>query len=229
MSKQLANTPALEPRRTYNDQVSEALSSRFMLSVLALLSLLIALGAVGGLIHVAAQSKFVPYVFERSCTQRLAAAGPAIPLDVADPDSIEVAIKAALADWITNARLVTPDRMQQERAVNRVYAYLSPGDAGRQQMNDWYNADTASNPSERAATVTVDSEISSVLPQSADTWQVEWIERVSDRDGTPKEEFRMRALLTVYRRSTTRETKEEELRANPLGMFVKSFSWSRQL
>lgn len=226
MAKQPAAPPAIDPRRTYNDQVSEALSSRFVLSAVTLLALLIALGAIAGLTHVAGQSKFVPYVIERGCQNHTVAAGPARPADALDPAVISQWTQGTLANFLTNARLVTPDRAQQERAVHFVYAFLAPGDAARQRMNDWYNGDP---PMERAVTSTVNIELSSVLAQSPDTWQLDWTERVSERDGSLKEEFRMRALVTVYRRASTRETPEEDLRTNPLGLFVKDFSWGRQL
>ena len=78
MGKSTPVHPVIDTRRTYNDQVSEALSTRFLLSTLTLLSLLIALGAVGGLVHVAGQSKFVPYVFEKSCGSAIVPAGAAL-------------------------------------------------------------------------------------------------------------------------------------------------------
>ena len=37
----------------------------------------------------------------------------------------------------------------------------------------------------------------------------------------------MRALVTVYIAETTPQTTEEQLRNNPLGMYVRDFSWSR--
>ena len=219
--------PVVDGRRTYNDQVSEALSTRFLLSTLTLLSLLIALGAVGGLVHVASQSKFVPYVFEKSCGRAVVPAGAAERADALDPTLIAAWQEGALADFVANARLVTADAAHQQKAIRRVFAFLSAGDSAFQKLGDWYRGDEG--PMQRAERESVAVEISSVLAQSEDTYQVDWVEHVFEPDGNPKTDFRMRALLRVYRRSPTRETKEEDLRENPFGLFVKDYSWGRQL
>ena len=39
----------------------------------------------------------------------------------------------------------------------------------------------------------------------------------------------MRALVTVYVVEPTNNTTEEQIRNNPLGIFVRDFSWSKQL
>ena len=56
--------PYLAARRTWNEHVGSVVSSRQTWQVVGILSLLIALSAVGGMIHIGSQSKFVPYVVE---------------------------------------------------------------------------------------------------------------------------------------------------------------------
>ena len=56
--------PWLNARGFMNDREKMFLSSRFGWMVMAIISLLIALGAVGGTLYVAQQSKFVPYVVQ---------------------------------------------------------------------------------------------------------------------------------------------------------------------
>jgi type IV secretion system protein VirB5 len=69
----------------------------------------------------------------------------------------------------------------------------------------------------------------SVIPQTPDTWQVDWVETVRDRQGVMKTQpARMRALVTVYTVPSTPQTTEEQVRNNPLGIYVRDFSWSRQ-
>jgi type IV secretion system protein VirB5 len=227
MGKSATVHPVIDSRRTYNDQVSEALSSRFLLSVLTLLSLLIALGAVGGLVHVAGQSKFVPYVFEKSCGSTIVPAGAAQRADETDPALMKMWTDGAIENFIFNARLVTSDAAYQQKAIERVYAFLSPGDSAHQKLSAWYSGDEGAM--QRAARESVTVEISSVLTQSEDTYQVDWVEHTAQPNGTPLAESRMRALLRIYRRVPTRETKEEDLRLNPFGLFIKDYSWGRQL
>jgi type IV secretory pathway TrbF-like protein len=69
-----------------------------------------------------------------------------------------------------------------------------------------------------------------VLPQTADTWQVDWMETARDRQGVVKgAPQRWRALVTVYAMGTTPDTTEEQIRNNPLSIYVRDFSWSKQL
>jgi len=39
----------------------------------------------------------------------------------------------------------------------------------------------------------------------------------------------MRSLVTIYVVEPTTETSEEQMRNNPLGLYVRDFSWSKQL
>jgi type IV secretion system protein VirB5 len=122
---------------------------------------------------------------------------------------------------------VTPDVAEQTKAVNRLYTMLDPEDPALKKMNAWLNGEEESNPFQRATKIVVNVEITSAIPLSEQSWQVEWLERVTERDGTPLEELRMRAIATVYRRLPTRDTKEATLRANPMGVMIRDFSWTR--
>ena len=76
----------------------------------------------------------------------------------------------------------------------------------------------------------VSVEIRAVLRQSPDTWQVDWLETRRDRQGTVKEApVTMRALVTVYTAEISSHTTDEQLRNNPMSIFVRDFSWSRIL
>ena len=97
----------------------------------------------------------------------------------------------------------------------------------RHKMNEWLNGTPESNPFKRAATEMVSIDIKSVMPQTDSTWQIDWVETVRDRKGVIKGvPCRMRALVTVY---VTPPTAEEQIRQNPLGIFVRDFSWTKQL
>lgn len=72
-------------------------------------------------------------------------------------------------------------------------------------------------------------EITSALPQSSETWQIDWIEETRNREGGLKQSVRMRALVTAYVAPPDSRTDEEQIRRNPLGIFVRDFSWAKQL
>jgi type IV secretion system protein VirB5 len=220
------DNPYLSARRTWNDHVGGVIASRRNWQLLAILSLLIALASVGGVIHIGSQSKFVPYVVEVDKLGQPVAVAPAQQA----PALNERVVHAAVASFINDARLVTPDISLQRKAVFRIYSMLSANDPATAKTNEWLNGTDDSSPFKRAANETVSTEIASVLPQTADTWQVDWIETVRDRQGGMKgKPFRMRALLTVYTVPTTPQTTEEQLRNNPLSIYIRDYSWSKQL
>lgn len=216
--------PYLNARRQWNDHVSSVVSSRQSWQVFGILLGLIALACVGGIIQIGSQSKFVPYVIEVDKLGRAVAAGPVTAASTTDPR----VLTATVASFIEQARMVTPDVALQRKAVFGVYAHLAPNDPATAKMNEWMNGTPESSPFVRAAKEMVSTEITSVLQQSPDTWQVDWEETTRDRQGIAKgASVYMRALVTVYSAAPTSQTTEEQLRSNPLGIYVRDFSWSR--
>lgn len=219
-----AVNPYLTARRSWNAHAGAVVSQRQTWQVIGILSLLIALAAVGGVIHIGNQSKFIPYVVEVDKLGQTVAAGPLQAAAKADPRVIH----AMVAEFINDARMVTPDMALQRRAVFRVYAKLSPNDPATPKMNEWLNGTPDASPFRRAEMEMVNIEIKTVIPQTPDTWQVDWQETIRDRQGTTKgKPNTWRALVTVYVAEVTPQTTDEQLRNNPLGIYVRDYSWSR--
>ena len=217
--------PYLSARRTWNDHMRAVQSSRTMWQLLALLCLLIALAAVGGIIAIGSQSKFIPYVVQ---VNKLGEAIAVSRADIAGETDPRV-VHASLAAFVNDLRMVTPDVALQRKAIFRAYAMLSNNDPATAKANQWFNGSESSSPFKRAETQTVNVEIISVIPQSPETWQVDWLEKIYDRQGHLTEQpFKMRALLRIYNKPTTPSTTEEQIRNNPLGIYIQDFSWSKQ-
>lgn len=197
-----------------------------MWQLLGILALMIALAGIGGMIYIGSQSKFIPYVVEVDKLGQAAAVAPAQRADAADTRVVH----ATVASFIADIRMVSPDIALQRKAVFRVYSMLSSNDAATAKANDWLNGSEDSSPFKRAEKETVNTEIASVIPQTPDTWQVDWIETTRDRQGIVKDQpHRMRALVTVYTVASTPQTTEEQIRNNPLGIYIRDFSWSKQV
>lgn len=219
------DNPYLSARRTWNDHTQAVLSSRQAWQIMGILSLLVALVAVGGMIHIAQLSRFVPYVVQVDKLGQTAAVSVADQAAPADPRVIAAAISA----FIANARLVTPDVALQRKAVFDVYALLPANVPATQKMTEFYNATEEASPFKRAAKEMVSADINTVMPHTADTWQVDWLETTRDRQGAMKgRPVLMRAMVTVFIVPPTPATTEEQLRKNPLGIYVRDFTWSRQ-
>ena len=177
--------------------------------------------------YIGSQTKFVPHIIEVDKLGQAVAIGPAEGLNAANK---QLVIRARLASFISDARLVTPDSQVQADAVYRVYASITQSDPAMEKMNQWYNSSEQSRPFVRAQKETVALQIDSALPLSDETWQLDWTETTPDRQGfEAKSPEKWRALVTVYLISPTNETTEEQLFKNPLGIYVKDISWSKQL
>lgn len=218
--------PYLAARRTWNNLMAASIANRQMWQLFGILSLMITLTAVGGMIYLGSKSRFVPYVVEVDKHGGTIAIAPAQRAAKADPRIVHFNV----ASFISDLRLVTPDIALQRKAIYRVYSMLSTKDPATAKANEWLNGTEENSPFKRAEKETVSVEISSVLPQTPDTWQVDWVETVYDRQGVMKvQPYKMRALVTVYTLPATTQTTEEQIRNNPLGTYVRDFSWSRQL
>jgi type IV secretion system protein VirB5 len=216
--------PYLAARRTWNDHVSRLVAARTMWQAVALLSLMLAVASLGGLIHLAGQSRFVPYVVEIDTTGGVRAVGRAQEMAPATRPVIE----AQLEKFITLSRRVTTDIGLQRAAIFGVYAMLTPDDPATGKMTEYVNGNAEQTPFRRAERETVNTELTSILEQTSESWQVDWVETVYERgSGKRKERFEMRALVQVYQ-SRPRHMSEEALRTNPLGVYVRDFSWSRK-
>lgn len=221
-----AANPYLASRRAWNAHVGALAASRRIWQMVGLLALLIVLACVGGLIHIGSQSKWVPYVVEVDKLGQPLAVNVADQASEADPR----VVRSALAGFISDLRTVTPDAALQRKAILRAYALLATDAAAAQKTNDWFNGANSINPFKRAATETVSVQIDAILPQSGDSWQVDWVESVYDRSGKLiSGPTRMRAVVNVQLSNQPSDASEQQLRDNPLGIFITDFSWSKQI
>jgi len=221
--KSTLDNPYLNARRTWNEQVGSLVSAKQTWQLIGILSMLLALAAIGGVIHIGSQSKFIPYVVEVDKFGQTRAQGAVQASTIADPRVIH----ALVADFVQDARMVTPDAHLQAKAIYRLYARLLPGSPALAKMNELMNSETA-NPFKRAEKELVSIEIRTAIPQTDKTWQVEWTESTRDRQGALQENpVVWRALVTVTTQDITPQTTDEQLRNNPLGLYVQDFSWSR--
>lgn len=219
------SNPYLYAKRTENDRTADIMGRARIWQAVALLGLMLAVAGVGGVIHFASQAQFVPYVVEVDKLGQAHGGGRADRTVEAD----ERVIRHLLASFIVDARTVSFDRNIQNEATWRVYSSLRQNDPATTKMSA-YMTDVNTSPIKRAEKTSVSVEIVSVMAQNADTWEVVWLETEWKRDsGETLQATRWRALLNVYFIPPSSATTEEEIRRNPLGIFIKDFSWSAVL
>lgn len=222
-SKDVPN-PWFDARAAWTAREAAARSRERMWQVVALFGLLIGLFALGGLIYYANSSRYIPYVVEVDKLGAAMGVRPADKMRQADPR----VIRYAIANFITESRMVSVDINVQKRAIFRVYSYLSDLDVSTTKMNEYMNSTPESTPFARAARETVETEIVSMIPQTETSFEIDWIETVRDRStGGVKEQFKMRAMVSYYFASIDKTQTGESLLYNPLGLFIRDFNWAR--
>lgn len=162
------------------------------------------------------RSGIVPYVVEVDRLGEIRAVGPAI--EPYKPTDAQIA--HFLARFIENIRSLSIDPVVVR--ANWLHAYDYVTDRGAQTLND-YARDTDPFTKIGARTVTV--EVISVVRASGDSFETRWKESTYENGAVAKTE-RFTGVFTVILKTPTTA---EMLRKNPLGLYVHSLNWSRDL
>lgn len=222
----LTDNPYLNAKRAWNTHTAGLMKSLQVWQLVSLTSLLVTLAAVGGLIAIGSQSKFVPLVFQQDYSGNTLSVTRADRVGKANIDDY----RTAAAHFIENLRMVSADSELQKKAVFQVYAYLNQNDAALTKVQEFYSDKQQSNPFERATRELVSIEIRSVLQETEDSWQVDWIETVRNRDGTIKQKpALMKAIVTLYQEGEIHDLASESILKNPHLIYIRDFNWSYDL
>jgi type IV secretion system protein VirB5 len=219
----LTNTPPvanpyLNARREWDERYGDLITRAKNWRVVAMASIAVAGLACAGIVYIGAQSKIQPFVvMVDQLGSPVAVARPASMSKSTADQRIKV---AQIANWVVNARTITSDRAAQQVMIDKVYAMA--GRTTAEYLNTWYRDHPPFGGDE-----TVSVEIISVLPQSADTYQVSWNETRSKHGQTAKKE-RWKSLLTVAQSDELANDPGVAL-WNPFGLYVKEMSWTKEI
>lgn len=219
--------PYLNARRSWNTIFGGIVSISQFSQLVALGCILIALAAVGGLYQRSMQSKFIPLVVTQDANRKVVSVTRADRVASVETGDFE----ALAASFIENVRMVTPDVQLQRKAILKVYCVLNATDAATNKVNEYLNGDDKTRPFKRAEHETVNVEITSVLKETNQSYQVEWTEHIRDRQGIKKSASEMRALVTMYQGDPNvrdNQSPEENALCNPRALYVKEFNWTKK-
>ena len=191
--------------------------------LVAVACLLIALACVAGIVYIGSKAKFVPYVIQVDRLGETVAVGPAQVAAPADPR----VIRASLAAFVANARMVTPDTELQRKAVFSAYAMLRGKDPATAKLNEYLNGTPDATPFARAAKMTVTTEIRAVSQITEFTWTVDWTETLRDRARSTDRRSNVdeRNDPDLRRSAVARQSKEAQIQRNPLGIWIRDYTW----
>ncbi len=214
-----AYNPYLAARREWDERYGDQIIRARNWRTIAALCTVATLVATSGVVWLSVRSRVVPFVVVTDNLGRPVASGLADQASTAD----EQLKRSTVIEWVENLRLVTTDGIAQRRAIDRVYAHLASGSPAQTFISDFYRN---SQPFTRAQAETVSVDVQSVLQNSEETLEVEWIETVRDLYGTAKEKDRWKASFCI---ALNPPKDERQARINPLGIYVTQASWSRVL
>ncbi|WP_343699603.1 conjugal transfer protein TrbF [Caulobacter sp.] len=129
-------------------------------------------------------------------------------------------IAFVVADFVSLVRAKSTDPIVLRQNWTRAYGFIA-GDA-KTTLSDYART---SDPFARLGQEAVSVEIVAVLPRGPSSYQVQWRETRFEQ-GAPAPPERWTGVFTINQR---RPRNEVELRANPLGIVITAFQWSREL
>jgi type IV secretion system protein TrbF len=170
----------------------------------------------GGIIWQNARGTIVPWVVE---VDKLGEARVVAPADAGfSPSDPQIAFH--LAHFIEHVRAIPDDPIVVRRNWLRAYDFAS--DRGALALNDHARAN---DPFARVGREQVSVDVTSVIRASPRSFRVAWIER-RYRDGALADTTRWTAILGI---TLQPPNNPDALTRNPLGIFVTSINWSKEL
>ncbi len=209
-------TPYQKAAQVWDERIGSARvqARNWRLAALGMIGLALVLAAT--LTITVARSGIVPYVVEVDRLGEVRGVGPAI--EPYRPSDAQIA--HFLARFIENVRSLSIDPVVVRANWLRAYDYVT--DRGAQTLNDYAReADPFGKIGARTAAV----EVTSVVRASGDSFEIRWKESTYENGAVAKVE-RFTGVVTIILKSPTTP---EILRKNPLGLFVHSLNWSRDL
>jgi len=214
-------TPALETpyqraAQAWDDRIGSARVQARTWRLTAFGSLLLSAGLSGALVWQGARGSVTPWVVEVDRLGQTQAVAPAVAgYKPSDPQ-----IAWHLARFIEEVRSIPSDPVVVRQNWLRAYDYAT--DRGALALNEYARAN---DPFSKVGHTQVAVDVSRVIRASPDSFRVAWVER-RYVDGALASTERWTAILTVVLQPP-RTT--EQLRKNPLGVFVHALNWSREL
>lgn len=173
-------------------------------------------GLAAGLVWQSARGTITPWVVE---VDKLGSAQAVAPAD-ADYRPTDPQIAYHLAQFIEEVRSIPADAVIVRE--NWLHAYDFTSDKGALALNDYARSN---DPFTQIGKLQVAVDVSSVIRASGNSFRVAWTER-HYRDGSLAATERWSAILGIV---TQTPRTPDALRKNPLGLFVHSINWSKEL
>lgn len=215
----LVETPHVRARREWDARLGTAVvqARNWRVNSMVLASLL----GVSMLanIYLGRQPKVTPHIIEVDSLGEATYRGPVGEVSSGFAPN-EALVRYQLRRFVELTRTVSSDNVLLRK--NWIDAYKMLTLRGNTLMTDWVSEN---DPFKRAQKETTAIEISSAVPLSAESWQIDWRETGWDKSGQMLgKPIIWRAMLKIVLQ--TPSTRQQMI-DNPLGLFVDEFHWDR--
>ena len=211
-----AETPYQRAAQVWDERIGSARVQAKNWRLMAFGGLFLTTGLSGALVWQSMQSRVVPYVVEVDALGQAQAVAPAAK----DYRPTDPQIAFHLARFIEHVRAIPDDPIVVRENWLRAYQFAS--DKGALALNDYARAN---DPFAAIGREQVAVDVTSVIRASPRSFRVAWVER-RYRDGALAETTRWTAILGV---AVQPPRTPDALTSNPLGIFVTSINWSKEL
>jgi type IV secretion system protein VirB5 len=211
-------TPYQQAREEWDNRIGSARAQAKNWRLAALLTAAVAIILAGGLITLSLNSTVTPYVVQVNNDGVVQAIGPAAKTNYRPSPAV---IEYFLVEFVSRVRAIPLDPVLAKKQWLKAYDYLRPEAATT--LNE---IAIKEQPFARVGKVTVAIRLKSVLPLSQSSYQLRWEETSFSKEGGALDS---RGMTGVFNIEIKPPSDEKTLRANPLGLFIKQFSWSRDL
>ena len=220
MSKKIDETnPYLDAKREWLERYGNYISQKRNWQIIAVLSAIISLICVIFLGYSTTQNKLIPYVIEVDKLGNTSKVGVVQNIDLKNPNVIKYSLNTFIYSW----RSVWGDVEIQRKFIFDAYAYLEPNSKAFNFINEEYRE---KNPFKQVSKENVRVKVKSIVPQNADTWQVEWEEENRNLKEEIISQITYRGFFQVKQ---IVPTTEEQILKNPLGIFIFDLNYAKIL
>ena len=209
-------TPFQRAAQVWDERIGAARVQAKNWRFIAFGSLILSASFAAALVWQSARGTIVPWVVQVDRLGQAQAVAPA----VADYRPTDPQIAFHLARFIEQVRSIPSDAIIVRQNWLRAYDFTTQG--GALALNDYARAN---DPFANVGKVQVAIEISSVIRASPSSFRVAWVER-RYVDGALAATERWTAIVGVVIQPPRTA---EQLRKNPLGVFVHALNWSKEL
>ena len=175
--------------------------------------------AVLGLIYQSTKSHIEPY-YVRINSDGYTQAMPVSTVNKISPQLNE--IRYFLSQFVSNIRSIPMDVVVAKDNYTQAYAFLT--NIAATTLQEYYAKEQ--NPALLLGKQTTTVHVIAILPKSKDSYQVDWQEETFSLDGRRKDSCKYTGLFTV---AINPPSDEKTLYQNPIGLYIRSFSWTKSL